>query len=120
MATPPTATGSQFFLPVALAGVPLGENVVAAGEIDRHGSTQGTSAGLDHDKCGSRARFTDQEKLLLVRLCVLHGEEYLGPKEVFWARERPRYHRRLGKGWNARTIVTELLQKFKVEVAAAC
>ena len=74
MATPPT---SQYFLPVALAqaGIPLpvGENT---SNSLSHGGTLGTTAfassnELGHDKGGSRVRLTDQEKLLLVRLCVL-------------------------------------------------
>ena len=62
---------------------------------------------------------TGQEKLLLVRLCVLHREEYLGPKEVFWAKRTAEVSEKTRKGvGNARAIVTELLRKFKVEVAA--
>ena len=62
---------------------------------------------------------TGQENLLLVRLCVLHREEYLGPKEVFWAKRTAEVSEKTRKGvGNARAIVTELLRKFKVEVAA--
>ena len=119
MATPPT---SQYFLPDALAQagilLPVGENTAvpaSTGETASnslsHGSTLGTTAfassnELGHDKGASRVRLTDQEKLLLVRLCVLHGEEYLGPKEVFWTKRTAeiseKTRKRIG---NARTIV---------------
>ena len=67
--TPPTTTAGQLFLPVALAGVPLGGNVaVAIGETEIHGSTEGTPAELARDKGESRVRLTSQEKLLLVQL----------------------------------------------------
>ena len=109
--TPPATTiDGQFLLPIAqslgLAGISLGENETSA-EPD-----------LDRGASGSRACLTDQEKLLLVRLCVLHGEEYLGPKEVFWANRTAEVSLKTGKRiGNARTIITELLRKFKAEVA---
>ena len=91
-----------------------------------HGNTQPDEAavaqpaatGSELDKGGSRTRLTDQQKLLLVRLCVLHGEEYLGPKEVFWTKRMAEILQKTGKRiGNPRAIVADLLRKFKAEVA---
>lgn len=34
----------------------------------------------------TRTRVTDGQRLQMVRLCCLSGEEFLGPKEDFWAK----------------------------------
>ena len=74
MANPPTTPASPPLPPAAPPGVPLGGNVgTAAEETGDHGSVLGTFIELDRDKGRRGARLTDQEKLLLVRLSVLHG-----------------------------------------------
>ncbi|KAF8242092.1 hypothetical protein K440DRAFT_640202 [Wilcoxina mikolae CBS 423.85] len=65
----------------------------------------------------TRARLTDGNKLQLVRLCVAHGEEYLGPKEEYWLKRTVQFNRMKGTNMaNARTVVTALLKKYKMEM----
>ena len=117
-----------------MAGIPLYEDIAPGAGVPQlntdavhnshssalgHGSAQLDASELG--KCGTRIRLTDGEKLLLVQLCIQHGEEYLGRKEVFWTKRTAEILQRTGKRiGNARSTVTDLLQKFKMEVAAVC
>ncbi|KAF8243443.1 hypothetical protein K440DRAFT_637350 [Wilcoxina mikolae CBS 423.85] len=68
----------------------------------------------------TRARLTDGDKLQLVHLCVAHGEEYLGPKEEYWRKRTVQFDRMKGTNMaNARTVVTALLKKYKMEMNLA-
>ncbi|KAF8542003.1 hypothetical protein BDD12DRAFT_877287 [Trichophaea hybrida] len=65
----------------------------------------------------TRARLTDGDRLQLVRLCVTHGEEYLGPKEEYWLKQTVQFNRIKGTNMaNARTVVTALLKKYMMEM----
>ena len=66
----------------------------------------------------SRSSLTDGQRLQLVRLCCLKGEEYLGSKVDFWAKRTMEFNLATGKAVSsARTIVTRLYIKYRSDVA---
>lgn len=94
------ATGNTSTLPLLLSAVqqPLHnyrEGSILAGSVIRgslsHATTARLSPSVDSSQPGSpllkgtkRVQLTEMEKVYLVRMCVTHGEEFLGVKEAFW------------------------------------
>jgi len=70
----------------------------------------------DNHQPRQRARLTDSECPLLVRLCCSWGEEYLQGKERLWIRQTEEFNCTTGKSIaNTRTIVMQMLKQYKTK-----
>lgn len=66
-----------------------------------------------------RYRLTSKEKLLLVRLCVLHGGEYSLPsgRERFWSKMQDLFSTTLGRpASNPRVTMSRMLTEYKKKI----